>query len=204
MQWIEDNSRDAKMLNRIDLSPLDTAMADGDEQLAKRVRRHNRSLAQLAERFGKLAGDREMVADADQWFDRNSKAVLAERRSVLAETWDSLVTLRTLLEDRQDVLRQLEAYVSGQIGTLREQYDNALDNARKMLRRRHRRYLKAEPVCGPPYVESLAKDDEAVVELHQRLAGLRKILEALASILYRAKQNSPLTFRQREVYEQLE
>ena len=204
MQWIEDNSRDAKMLNRIDLSPLDTAMAYGDEQLAKRVRRHNRSIAQLAERFGKLAGDREMVADADQWFDRNSKAVLAERRSVLAETWDSLVTLRTLLKDRQDVLRELEAYVSGQIGTLREQYDHALDNARKMLRRRHRLYLKAEPVCGPPYVESLAKDDEAVVELHQRLAGLKQILEAIASILYRAKQNSPLTFRQREVYEQLE
>jgi len=204
MQWIDNNSRDAEMLNRIDLSPLDTALADGDEQLAKRVRRHNRSIAQLTERFGRLSKDREAVAKVDSWFVRDSKAVLAERSRVLAESWDSLVTLRTLLEDRQGALRELENNVSDRISAVRESYDQALNDARKVLRRRHRRYLKAEPVCGPPYVESLAKDDEAVVELHQRLAGLKQILEAIASILYRAKQNSPLTFRQREVYEQLE
>jgi len=84
MQWLEDNSKDAEMLRGIELSPLDTLSAEDNKKLAERVQRHNGALTQLVERFGQLARDREMVAKADHWFDRDSKAVLAEHRRARA------------------------------------------------------------------------------------------------------------------------
>ena len=203
MQWLEDNSKDTEMLRRIDLSPLDTVPAEDNEELAERVQRHNGAPTELAERFGQLARDREAVAKADHWFDSDSKAVLAEHRRVLAESWDSLVTLRTLLRDRQEVLRELEGNVSGNVGALQERYDQAFDSARKAMARRHRRYLKAEPVRGRAYVDSLAGEDEAVVELHQQIAQLRRRLSALKANHYCMGQGAALTSRQLEVYEQL-
>jgi len=203
MQWLEDNSKDAEMLRGIELSPLDTLSAEDNKKLAERVQRHNGALTQLVERFGQLARDREMVAKADHWFDRDSKAVLAEHRRVLAESWDSLVTLRTLLQDRQDVLRELEGHVSNKIDALRERHDQAFDNVRKALARQHRRYLKAEPIRGRAYIDSLAEENEAVVELQQQVSQMREALNALKAKHYPMGQGAALTCRQREVYEQL-
>jgi len=203
MQWIEENKQDASMLGRIDLSPLDAALAEGDEQLDKRLQCHNKAIGDLTERFEKLALDREELNRTEHWFGHDSKALLAERRRVVAESWDVLVTVRRLLAERHDVLRALEAQVAGKISELATQYDQTFEKIRKALARQHRDYLKAAPVRGSAWVDGLAEDDDTLVALREQIAPLQSVLENLQTLDYRAAKDSALTFRQREVYEQL-
>lgn len=203
MQWIDENTKDVEMLKRVDRSPLETGPAEGNEQLVKKVQRHNKALTDLAERFEKLSRDREELNRADDWFDHDSKAVLAERHRVMAESWDALVTLRKLTQDRRDLLDQLHTHVAGKISDLEEQYGQAFDSARKAISRANRDYLKAEPVRGPAWVEAEAENDDAAVALREQIAPLQDVLSRLGAAYHRVGRSSALTFRQREVYEQL-
>lgn len=203
MEWIDANTKDAEMLKWVDLSPLDTGPAEGSTQLTRQVQRHNKALSDLVERFDKLARDREQLNRTDPWFDHDSKAVRTERRRVVAESWDVLVTLRKLLRDRQDLLVKLQAHVAGKVGDLEEQYGQAFDAAHKALTREHRDYLRAEPVRGPDWVRQQAENDATVVALRERVAPLQDVLNTLQSLYQRAGRNNALTFRQREVFEQL-
>ena len=203
MQWTDENAKDVEMLKRADLSPLDTGPAEGSEQLVKKVQRHNKALSDLSQRFEKLAADRKQLANADDWFAHDSKAVLAERRRVVAESWDVLVTLGKLDQERKDLLQQLHDHVAGKVSDLETQYGQAFDKACKAISRTNRSYLKAEPVCGPAWVEAKADNDDAVVALRERIAPLQETLDRLATLYHRTGSNSALTFRQREVYERL-
>lgn len=203
MQWTDENAKDVEMLKRVDLSPLETGPAEGSEQLVKKVQRHNKALSDLTEQFETLARDREELNRSDRWFERDSKAVLAERRRVLAESWDVLVMLRKLIQDRKDVLQQLLAHVAGKVSDLDEQYGQALDSARKAISQANRDYLKAEPVRAKAWVEAEAENDDTVVALREQIAPLRAIFRVLESAYHRAGCGNALTFRQREVYEQL-
>jgi len=203
MQCIDENSKDVEMLQRVDSSPLDTGPAEGDEQLVKQVRRHNTAVSDLTDRFETLAADRKQLANADDWFAHDGKAVLAERRRVAAESWDVLVTLRKLIQERKDLLDQLHTHVADKINDLEEQYGQALDTAHKMLAREHREHLKNEPAGGQAYVETLAEEDEAVVALRDQIARSHGALDKLQTLDHRAGQNTALTSRQREVYELL-
>lgn len=202
MQWIDENNKDVEMLKRIDVSPLDTDPTKGNEQLVRRVQRHNKSLGDLADRFEKLARDREELERVEYWFDHDSKAVMAEHRRVVAESWDVLVTLRKLLQDRRDILQQMQGHIVEQIDSLEEQCNQAIDSARKTLIRQHRKFLDEDPVHGPAWIEQQAEDDDAVVAVREQIVPLRGVLEKLQTLHYRAGQNSFLTFRQREVFEQ--
>lgn len=203
MQWTDENAKDVEMLKRVDLSPLETGPAEGSEQLVKKVHRHNKALSDLTERFEKLAHDREELNRADHWFGHDSQAVLAERRRVVAESWDVLVTLRKLIQERKDLLQQLLAYVAGKISDLDEQYGQAFDSARKAISRANRDYLKAEPVRAQAWVEAEAENDDAVVAVREQIAPLRATFRVLESTYYRAGCGNALTVRQRDVYEQL-
>jgi len=203
MQWTDENAKDVEMLKRVDPSPLETGPAEGSEQLVKKVQRHNKALSDLTERFEKLARDREELNRADHWFAHDSKAVLAERRRVLAESWDVLVTLRKLIQERKDLLQQLLAHVAGKVSDLEEQYSQAFDEAHKALTREHRDLLKAEPAHGPAWVTGKAENNDAVVTVREQIAPLQAIFRALESAYHRAGCGNALTVRQREVYEQL-
>ncbi|MBN2583493.1 MAG: hypothetical protein JXL80_10525 [Planctomycetes bacterium] len=203
MQWIDANTKDADVLKRVDLSPLDVDPAEVGEPLAQAVQRHNKALRNLTERFKTLTGDREALNRADQWFDHDSQAVLNERRRVVAESWDVLVALGRLIRDRHDLLLQLQGHVADKISDLEQQYGQAFDKAHKAISRENRSYLKAEPVRGPAWAEAEAENDEAVVALRDQITPLRDTLNRLASAYHRANRNSALIFRQREVYEQL-
>jgi hypothetical protein len=203
MQWIEENTKDVEMLKRVDVSHLSAEAAEGSEQLVRKVQRHNKALSDLVQRFDKLAADREELDRTDHWLGRDSKTVLAERRRVVAESWDVLVTLRKLIQERKDLLGQLQAHVEGKIGDLEEQYNQAFEKAVKAISRENRSYLKAEPLRGPAWVEKQAENDDAAVALRERVAPLRNVLSGLGSAFHRAGQGSALTFRQREVYEHL-
>jgi hypothetical protein len=203
VKWTDENAKDVEMLKRIDLSQLDIGSAAGSGPLTKQVQHHNKALDDLNERFERLAGDREELNRSDHWFGHDSKTVLAERRRVVAESWDVLVTLRKLVQDRKDLLLQLQAHVVGRIDDLEAQCNQALDKACKAISRENRDYLKTEPVRGPVWVEEQADSDDAVVALREQITPLQDILNGLSSAYHRAGQNSALTFRQREVYEQL-
>ena len=199
MEWIAENTRDAEMLRRIDLSRLDAAHADGDESLVQLVQRHNAALAELTGRFAKLAGDRQAVADPDRWLSRDSAAVVAERRRVAAESWDVLLALRELLHERQDVLRKLEDHIAARLPGLEEQRGRALDRARKALTREHRDYLKSEPLHGKAFVEGLVEEDDAAVELRRQEVALTEAVQRLQAQRHKAGAHTPVTIRQREV-----
>jgi len=203
MQWTEINSKDADVLKRADLSPLDSGPAEGDEQLVKKVHRHNKAVSDLTDRFEKLAADRKQLANADDWFAHDSKAILAERRRVVAESWDVLVTLRKLIQDRKDLLQRLHDQVAGKVGDLEQRYSQAFDTAVKAISRENRSYLKSEPVRAQTWVEAEAENDDAVVALREQIAPLQETLDRLATLYHRVGRGSALTFRQREVYEQL-
>ena len=203
MQWTDENDKDASVLRRTDLSPLDIAYAEGSEQLGKQVQRHNTGLSDLSERFEKLSRDREELHRSDHWFDRDSKAFLAERRRVVAESWDVLVTLRKLIQDRKDVLQQLRAHVAGKISDREKQYSQAFDKACKAISRENRSYLKSEPVRAQAWVEAEAENDDAVVALQDQIAVLQALRERVVSAFHRVRRGNALTVRQREVYEQL-
>jgi len=203
MQWTDENAKDVEMLKRVDPSPLDIGPAESHEQLVKRVQRDNKALNDLTERFEKLARDREELNRADHWFAHDSKAVLAERRRVVAESWDVLVTLRKLIQDRKDLLDQLHTHVAGKVSDLEQQYSQAFDTAVKAISRENRSYLKSEPVRAPAWVEAEAESDGAVVALREQIAPLQDILSGLSSAYHRTGRNNALTFRQQEVYEQL-
>ncbi len=203
MQWTDENAKDVEMLKRVDLSPLETGPAEGSEQLVKKVQRHNKALSDLTERFEKLARDREELNRSDHWFGYDSKAVMAERRRVVAESWDVLVTLRKLVQERKDLLQQLLAHVAGKVSDLDEQCGQALDSARKAISRANRDFLKAEPVRAQAWVEAEAENDDAVVALREQIAPLQAIFRVLESAYHRTGCGNALTVRQREVYEQL-
>jgi hypothetical protein len=199
MEWVAENSKDAEMLRRIDLSPLDAAHADGDESLVQLIPRHNAALAELTGRFSNLAGDRQAIANPDKWLRHDSAAVVAERRRVVAESWDVLLALRNLLHERQDVLRKLEDHVAARLPGVEDHRERALDKARKALAREHRDYIKAEPLRGQAFVEGLAEEDDAVAELHRQRVALTEVLHRLQSQRHKAGADSPVTIRQREV-----
>jgi chromosome segregation ATPase len=203
MQWTDENAKDVEMLKRVDLSPLETGPAESSEQLVKKVQRHNKALSDLTERFEKLARDREEINRADHWFTHDSKAVLAERRRVVAESWDVLVTLRKLIQERKELFQQLLAHVTGKVSDLHEQFGQAFDNARKAISRANRDYLKAEPVHAQAWVEAEAENDDAVIALREQIAPLQDVLTGLSSAYHRAGCGNSLTVRQREVYDQL-
>ena len=200
---IDANSKDAEMLKRIDLSPINIGSADGNERLVADVQHHNNALRNLTERFERLAEDRKRIADADQWLGHDSKTVLAERRRVVAESWNVLVALRQLLRDRQAVLQRLWAHVANKADALEQQHTEALDRTRRALTRRHRRYLRSQPTLGPSWLEEQIHGDEAVVALRDKVTVLRRFLSTLGSLRDRPGQDAVLACRQREVYEQL-
>ena len=204
MKWIAENSKDAKLINHVELAPLDVGIAKGDEDLAGRVDQHNAGLTELRIRFAQLADNREAMSVTDNWLDHDSAAVVTERRRLVAESWDVLVSLREALRARQAVLRQCEAHVAGQSSELAEQRQKAFAKAQRALTRKHSEYVKAEPILGPAYVEELAQDDEAVVDLGRQEAALNAIWERLQTMRRRATIDlSTVGVRQRGIIEYL-
>jgi hypothetical protein len=204
MQRTVENSRDAEMLKRIDLSPLDAADAGGEEPLAQLVEQHNALLAELVGRFRQLADGRAALADADKWLDRDGAEIVTERGRVATESWDVLVAVRKALGERQELLQRLEAQVAREFHDVAERREQAVDKARKSLEREHRSYLKAEPIRGQAYVADLADEDDTVVELGQQEHAVGRTLEHLQSLRRKAASDvSAVLFRQRDAFSHL-
>ncbi|MBI1375822.1 MAG: hypothetical protein GC159_24190 [Phycisphaera sp.] len=203
MDWITQNEADAAMLQRFDLTPIDAAAVEADEQLVEAIAAHNAAAAALTERFARLAKERDAFATADNWFERNATHVLGESQRLTTESWDALVAMRKLLEARAILLRRIENYAAGKAHGLYEQLEQALHDARRSLERKHRKYLKDQPVIGAQYIAARAEDDAAVVALRDQAERWDAANAAMAAIRDHNRHTTPLTFRQRQVYEQM-
>lgn len=201
MNWIEQNVQDEKMLRLLNLELLSQDIVAHGEGLAELVGRHNDGLVRLTERFGKLADDRKAINSPDKWVGQDSNVVVAERRRLVTESWDALVALRRALDEREELLGKLESHIRGKLASLRQQQEEAFDEARKALVRKHHDYLKSEPVRGQAYVSSLAENDDAVAELRRQAMALTQVMHAVQSAKYKAGHNTPVTIRQREVFD---
>lgn len=204
MDWIAENTADADMLNLIDLSPLEGSHFQDNNDLAESVARHNQALTDLTARFGRLADERQVLADANHWFTHKAKAIVDERHRIVTESWDVLVALRELLNDRIGLLRKIEAHLNSKLYNLAEQLEEALYNARRSLEREHRQYLKSELARGLAYISHLAEEDEAVVALRQQETDVEHALQAFESLRYRNEHGTPILTRLREMYARLD
>lgn len=204
MNWTAQNHLDAALLERMDVSPLDTHIADQDPPLAALIQKHNADMAELTSRFQRLADDRAAMADADAWLAHHSATIRTESQRLVAESWDVLAELRSLLGARQALLRQLQFHIADRSAALANTRQQAFAKAQRTLAREHRVYLKAEPLRGQAYVDDLALQDERVVDLDQQLAALEAITSVLQSSYQRTYADMPaLTARQRDMIEHL-
>ena len=203
LDWKAENAKDAQMLGMLALSPLDASCVEGDDEVVQLVERHNATLAGLKERFGRLAEDRQPLCDADKWRGSDSGTVIAARKHVLAESWDAVLALRNALDEREALLRRMEANVQARLPDLIERREKAYAKAHKALEREYRDYLKAEPHRGAAHVAGLAQDDETVAPLRQEIGRLENIIHSLQEAYYKAGHRLPVTTRQREIFPHL-
>ena len=200
MNWLEQNEADATLRGRYDLSPLDTAPIV-DQELLDGVTTHNKIAQEINARFDALAEARHALNRDDDWSGHDAQAIIAERRRVVAESWDVLVLLRRWVEERMALTRKIAAHIGGQMDELTERHDTAFDAVHQKLERENRRYLKTEPHLARPWVTEQAEADEEVSNLRQQIDALDQIRQSYVSIRRKLEQNAQtLTIRQREVF----
>lgn len=108
MDWTKENRKDTELLRRVDRTPLDVGLAQGDEQLTALIEQHNASLLELDGRFKRLADDRAAMTGPSDQYLCTSTAIRTEYRRLIDESWDVLVTLRHLLGQRHALRRQMK------------------------------------------------------------------------------------------------
>ena len=200
MNWLEQNEADATLRGRYDLSPLDTAPIV-EQELIDEVTTHNKIAQEINARFDALAEARHALNRDDDWSGHDADAIIAERRRVVAESWDVLVLLRRWVEERMALTRKIAAHIGGQMDELTERHDTAFDAVHQKLERENRRYLKTEPHLARPWVTEQAEADEEVSNLRQQIDALDQIRQSYVSIRRKLEQNAQtLTIRQREVF----
>ena len=200
MNWLEQNEADATLRGRYDLSPLDTAPIV-EQKLIDEVTTHNKIAQEINARFDALAEARHALNRDDDWSGHDADAIIAERRRVVAESWDVLVLLRRWVEERMALTRKIAAHIGGQMDELTERHDTAFDAVHQKLERENRRYLKTEPHLARPWVTEQAEADEEVSNLRQQIDALDQIRQSYVSIRRKLEQNAQtLTIRQREVF----
>ena len=200
MHLLEQNEADATLRGRYDLSPLDTALIV-EQDLIDEVTTHNQVAHEINARFDALAEAREALNREDDWSGRDADAIIAERRRVVAESWDVLVMLRRWVEERMELTRKIDAHMGGQIDELTERHDGAFEAVHQKLERENRHYLKTEPDLARTWITEQAEADEDVSDLRQQTDALDQVRQSHHSIRrHLEKSQNTLTFRQREVF----
>ncbi len=201
MDWCTENSKDAQLLDRLGLVALDTGMSAGDVDLLAMIEGHNDRAALATARLRILAADRQRFADFNGGQERSSAELMAERARLRGETWDALRELRHVLDEREDVLGQIEQRLLDRHRDAGQEYDQAVATAERRLASQRRVLQKANPSTANSHFAELVAGDESVsqaarqrVEVHSALentaAARRSILAALGAV----------TARQREVF----
>lgn len=201
MDWKTESVKDSQLLGRLDLGPLGTDGLDSQADLIALVETHNARAARAADRIRQLVGDRERLADPDRWLAEDSADLFSERSRLRRETWDTLLGLRRIFEQREAILAQMEDLLRDRYCRLADAHDRAVAAAEKRLAKERRALEKANPYNAGGRFAALVADKETVADAAQRVAGARKTFESVASARRRiAADLRQVTARQREVF----
>lgn len=201
MDWRTENAKDAKLLNLAGLAPLNSSAVAADGGLAGMVEMHNARLARAGDRLRQLASERERLADFEAWQQADSADIATARCRVRRESWDAVLELRRVLEERQAILGEMARRLGERCGNLDEKHSAAVAAAEKRLRKDRRGLEQANFATAGSHFADLVAGQKPVAEAAEALASAREALESV-SVARRAVGGdlSAVAARQREVF----
>jgi len=204
MQLYTDYPADLRLLDLRGLAPLCPEMVGAEMDLLGMIESHNKRCSRAATRLRQLADDRRRLGDFDVWRNKPSETLLAERARLRAETWDALWEARHAIEEREDVLAQVQQRLREQYDVAARQHDQAVEGAERRLAKQRRRLERANPATAGSHFGELVEDDPIVEAAAERNASLRRAFEDAAE----ARRNvaadiGVVTRRQHELFRAL-
>ncbi len=201
MQLFTDCHQDLRLLDLRGLTPLSVDMAGAEMDFAAMISKHNDRCARAAARLRQLAEDRRRLGEFDVWRNTHSATLLAEQARLRGATWDALLELRHVLEEREDVLAQIAQRLRERYDAAHQEHHETVAAAERRLARERRRFERANPSTAGSHFAELVEDDPVVEAAAERHASSRRTFEDAAE----ARRNvaadfRAVTTRQREVF----
>lgn len=201
MDWRTENAKDMQLLNLRGLEPLDTGAVAADGDLVAMVEVHNARLTRAADRLRQLAADRERLARFDGWQQADSADIAAARCHVRRESWDAVLALRRVLEERAPLLGEMENRLRGRYFALDEAHSATLAAAERRLDKERRKMELANFATAGGHFAALVADEEPVREASDRFVAAREAFESVAAARRAIGYDlTVVTTRQREVF----
>lgn len=201
MQRYTNASSDLRLLDLRGLTPLNLEMAGGELDLRGMLESHNNRCARASSRLRQLIEDRRRLGDFDAWKHKGSSTLLAERARLRSATWDALLELRHVLEEREHVLTEVEQRLREQYYDADRAHDQAITATEKRLARERRRLERTNPATAGSHFAEIVEADASVQAAAERSGSSRRAFEDTAQ----ARRNlsadlRAVTMRQREVF----
>jgi len=204
MDWQMENSKDMQLLDLGCLASLETVAAAADADLAGKVEIHNARRVRAAERLRRLVAERQRLGDFDAWQHADGADIAAARSRVRRESWDAILELRRVLEERQVILEQMEARLAARYEGLEQAHGAAVAAAERRLGKERRRMEKANPATAGSHFADLVAGQKPVAEAAEALASARETLESVCAARRALGGDlSAVAARQREVFAML-
>lgn len=191
----------AQFLNLRGLAPLNASTQIGDEDLVALIERHNARTARIASRIDQLDTDRKRLADFNIWQLADGATVLPERARLCREEWDVLLEIRSALQERESVLKQLEERLFALYQTAEQEYEQTVRAAERRLAPERRALVKSDAATAESHFADLIANDELVDASATQLAAARATYEATAAMRRNlAADVRVVVVRQRELF----
>ncbi|MCK6486406.1 MAG: hypothetical protein HUU26_00535 [Gemmatimonadaceae bacterium] len=201
MHIFTDEPRDLRLLDLRGLTPLNPEMAAGEPELLAMIEGHNDRCGRAAARLRQLAADRRRLSDFAACERMGGTTLLAERARLRGESWDALWEARHALEEREDMLQQLEHRLREQYDEAVGHHDQAVETAKRRLVKERRALQAVNPTNAEGHFHDFVAADESVREAARRQSAagqaLNDIAEAKRGVI---ADRSTVTTRQREVF----
>lgn len=201
MKLYTDHAKDVRLLDLRGLAPLDPDMAGAEMDLSGMIESHNERCSRAVARLRQLSEDCRRLGDFDAWAHKKSAALLAEGARLRAETWDALWEARHAIEEREDVLAQVQQRLREQYDAAYQEHQETIAATEKRLARERRRLERTNPNIARSHFAELVEDDRQVQAAAERNATSRRAFEDAAG----ARRNlaadlRAVAMRQREVF----
>ena len=204
MDWQAENAKDVQLSNLTSLAPLEPSAAATDGDLAGMLEAHNARLARAADRLRRLASERQRLADFDAWQRAESADIATACSRVRRESWDAILELRRVLEERQAILGEMTRRLEQRCDSLEQKHGAAVAAAEKRLGKERRRMEKANPATAGSHFADLVAGQKPVAEAAEALAAARETLEFVCAARRAIGGDlSAVAARQREVFAML-
>jgi len=201
MDWQMENSKDMQLLDLGCLASLETVAAAADADLAGKVEIHNARRVRAAERLRRLVAERQRLGDFDAWQHADGADIAAARSRVRRESWDAILELRRVLEERQVILEQMEARLAARYEGLEQAHGAAVAAAERRLVKERRRLERANFATAGSHFADLVASEPPVAEVAEELASTRRALESVSTARRAVEADlGRIAARQREVF----